>query len=67
VAIQDNDGNLDWDETKEIIVDPFVTAITSNTDKPSGGGCDTGAGMFGAVMLFAYLTIVPPMLKRKRI
>jgi hypothetical protein len=53
VAVQDNDGNLDWDDTATIIVDPGAVAVTSNAS--SGGGCNAGAGAFGVFIALACL------------
>ena len=75
VAIEDNgDDGLDWDPAPGSIVDPMLITATKSPDGPndpddpddvpyseSGGGCDAGAGLYGA----AFLALALAMRRRK--
>ena len=57
-GILDN-GNFDWNDRLGTIVDPMAIAAKrqSSDNGGSGGGCNTGVGAFGILMLFATVTV----------
>ena len=64
VAIRDN-SELDWDSEDEngSVLDPLLITGTKSPGDPddpyseSGGGCDTGAGLYGAALLALALAM----------